>query len=397
MLTTKILFLLLLLVCIAFYILYIWDFALILLAIIASLPVVMLILLFITKALTKTEFLLHDKTAPKNVSFPVQLCITNNSILPIGKAEAYIEYGNAFGDSVNTFELHMPIHPRNTQKMTFQLSSEFCGTVRITCSGVYIYDPLRLFRIKIGKEISAEISVMPEIHEITGNIHFVENVEDNNCLYSQHKPGDDPSEIFDLREYSPGDKLNRIHWKLSSKKDDFIVKDYSFPIDTSASLFLDLKAYDEQKDSIAVFSTMIEAFFSVSSFLIENERAHTIIYYCSKTGNFKRHLITNHEELSDSVREFITSASVSADCESPENYFLAEQNLNVSSFTCITSAIRPQVYRCIDDSIDSGIKNVIIVLKDNETGSNLADDRSGINTIPVVIGNISASIKDIEL
>ena len=50
MLATKILFLILIAVCIAFRILYLWDFAMVLLVIIAALPVVMLVLLLITKA-----------------------------------------------------------------------------------------------------------------------------------------------------------------------------------------------------------------------------------------------------------------------------------------------------------------------------------------------------------
>ncbi|MDE6539858.1 MAG: hypothetical protein K2K66_06680, partial [Ruminococcus sp.] len=57
-----------------------------------ALPVVMFATTFITKKLTTTEFAVQAKTTPKNTSFPVQLCITNNSIFPVGKAEAHIEY-----------------------------------------------------------------------------------------------------------------------------------------------------------------------------------------------------------------------------------------------------------------------------------------------------------------
>ena len=33
--------------------------------------------------------------------------------------------------------------------------------------------------------------------------------------YSTIKGGDDPSEVFAIREYREGDRLQRIHWKLS--------------------------------------------------------------------------------------------------------------------------------------------------------------------------------------
>lgn len=398
MLATKILFLILIAVCIAFRILYLWDFAMVLLVIIAALPVVMLVLLLITKKLTKTEFIIPDKTAAKNVPFQVHLCITNRSILPIGKAEAFIEYSNTMGSSVSCFELHMPVHPRNTQKMAFRISSEFCGKLSIKCSAIHIYDPLKLFRVKIGKNTSAEITVMPDIHEISGNICFTDIIDDDNCLYSQHKPGDDPSEIFDLREYAPGDKLNRIHWKLSSKKNDFIVKDYSLPIDAAAVLFLDMKIYDEKNNSASLFSTLLEAFFSISAFLIGNERVHTIVYFNQTTGNFKKLVISDSESFNAAVNELMLSVSVSTNFASPHYYLDNELTSSVSSFTCVTSAQNPQLYHSIGECVNSEIKNFVVVIGEEKISSNiLTDTLSGINVIPVVAGNVSAYIKDIEL
>ena len=96
MLLTKILFLILIIICIFFYILYIWDFAFVLLVIAVSLPIVMFVTTLITKFFLSAELAFSDNTAAKNENFPVQLCISNRSIFPLGKAEAYIEYYNMF-------------------------------------------------------------------------------------------------------------------------------------------------------------------------------------------------------------------------------------------------------------------------------------------------------------
>ena len=52
MIITKILFLLLIIICIFFYILYIWDFSLILMIIFMALPAVMFVTSLITKKIT---------------------------------------------------------------------------------------------------------------------------------------------------------------------------------------------------------------------------------------------------------------------------------------------------------------------------------------------------------
>ena len=60
--------------------------------------------------------------------------------------------------------------------------------------------------------------------------------------FSTYKKGDDPSEIFDIREYADGDKIQRIHWKLSSKTGDLMVKEGSLPLMKEIHIFIDLCA-----------------------------------------------------------------------------------------------------------------------------------------------------------
>lgn len=397
MLLSKILFIILILICAAFYILYIWDFALVLLAIMTALPFVMLLSLFIAKRMINVEFILQDRVTAKNVSFPIQLSLTNKSIFPIGKAEAYIEYYNVFNNAINSFELHMPVQPRNTQRLTFQLSSEFCGIIKVKCVKIYIYDPLRIFRLKIAKNKITEIAVMPESHDITGIVSFTDRINEDSSLYSQNKPGDDPSEIFDLRDYNPGDKLNRIHWKLSSKKDEFIVKEYSLPIDVPSVIFLDLKCYEDSDYTLSMFDTMVETLLSVSSFLVENERIHTIVYYSAKSRSFENRLISGQDSLSAAMRELLLSIKDNLYCESPDSYFASEPRLSLSSFTYITSSVSDQTHSYIDEELDADIKNILVILKSADLVEDSRESLSSVNTIPVVIGKISASIKDIEL
>lgn len=225
MFLVKILFLLLIIVCSAFYILYIWDFSLVLLVVIISVPVMMFLMLFITKKMTSVSFAVKDKNSAKNEPFDIQLCVKNRSIFPIGKAEALIEYYNIFNNQINAIELHFPIQPRNTQNLTFQLSSKFCGVINIRSAYITIYDPLRIFKFRIGKNISENIVILPEGHDIGAALSSNDRINDESPIYSDSKPGDDPSEVFDLRDYCPGDKLNRIHWKISSKREDFVVKE----------------------------------------------------------------------------------------------------------------------------------------------------------------------------
>lgn len=395
MLIMKIFFLILTVICIIFYVMYLWDFALILLITIIAVQVFMFISSYITKKLIDVEFSVNEDTVMKNEEFPICLRITNRSIFPVGKAEAFIEYCNTFNNEVNTFNLLLPVQARNSQSISFQLNSKYCGIISVRCAYVNIYDPLKLFRFRTGKNIHEEIAVMPECHEISGQICSFDKESEESSVFSEFKSGDDPSEIFDLREYHQGDKLNRIHWKLSSKKDDFIVKDYSLPVDVPCMLFLDLNIKSEY--ALPILDTLIETLISVSQFMLENERLHYVVYYDSSADEFIEKDIGSTEELSAVTYELILSLNGSAGVKPVQNYFAEKNSLSLSSFVFITSNPEPSVIEYMDENIEADIKNAVTVVTSPKAAAGIPPNNSGFNIIPVVIGRITSSIKDIEL
>lgn len=394
MIIMKIFFAILIVICIIFYIMYLWDFALVLLITVIAVPIVMLISVLIARKSIDIEFAVKNDTALKKEDFSVQLGVTNRSIFPIGKAEAYIEYSNLFSNEVNDFSLLMPIQSRNSQNISFRLSSKYCGIVQIKCEYINIYDPLRIFRFKVGKNISTEVIVMPEGYEINGHVCSTDRVNEESNTFSEYKPGDDPSEIFDLRGYNQGDKLNRIHWKLSSKRDEFIVKDYSLPIDIPCMLFLNLQVGLEYR--LPLYDTLIETLVSVSQFMLENERIHTIVYYNAKANAFIEKNISNTDNLAETIHEIILSSGENAVYQSPVDYLSENNDLSMSSFVCIMANPDRKLLEYIGENVDADIKNAVVAVTSPKEAENITGF-SDINVIPVLIGRITSSIKDIEL
>ena len=67
-------------------------------------------------------------------------------------------------------------------------------------------------------------------------------------VYSDEESGDDPSQIFEIRDYRPGDKMQKIHWKLSAKSDSLIVKEYSEPVGFAIVIFVNLFSPGKKED-----------------------------------------------------------------------------------------------------------------------------------------------------
>lgn len=397
MLLTKIIYILLIIICTFFYVLYIWDFSLVLLVTLCAIPVIMFILLFITKRLISAELKIKDTAVAKNEAFDVQLSISNRSFFPIGKAEAVIEYYNVFSNQINDIHLHFPIQSRNSHCLTFQLSSKFCGIIKLKCAYIAIYDPLRIFKFKICRNISNSTIILPEGYDISAFIADIDRESDESELFSESRAGDDPSEVFDLREYYPGDKINRIHWKLSSKKENWIIREFSLPVDSPTLIFLNLYCPEDSEYTLPLYDTLIESFVAVSRFMIENERVHKLVYFNAGDRQFIEYIIDSIDALSNAAYQIMMSIRDDLMCDKPEKYFLETQLDSLTSFTYITADDNEDILMLIDEKIDADIKNAIISVKKDEHSSVKYGNYTTLNVTPVVIGRITSSIRDIEI
>ncbi|MCL2333065.1 MAG: DUF58 domain-containing protein, partial [Actinomycetia bacterium] len=86
-------------------------------------------------------------------------------------------------------------------------------------------------------------------------------------------PGDDPCELYDLRDYQPGDRLSRIHWKLSDKYDRLMVKEYGRVVASDALITFDLNADAPEIDAL------MDTLCSLASFFREQGQACEVAWY----------------------------------------------------------------------------------------------------------------------
>lgn len=55
------------------------------------------------------------------------------------------------------------------------------------------------------------------------------------------RKGDDPSEIYQVREYRREDSLKDIHWKLTAAKEELVAKERAFPLGCAVLIWFDIR------------------------------------------------------------------------------------------------------------------------------------------------------------
>lgn len=104
-----------------------------------------------------------------------------------------------------------------------------CGELRFHCERIQVRDILRLFALKTDAFDDRSVICYPVRMEVraepAGAVTGISREEG----FVLNRKGNDPSEMFDIREYVPGDDIRSIHWKLSSKTEELIMRQASEP------------------------------------------------------------------------------------------------------------------------------------------------------------------------
>lgn len=116
------------------------------------------------------------------------------------------------------------VYPHASIDLPQQLHCHYRGTYNVGLKSVNFTSFFKLFSTTSNKVETHTITVYPKIHNferIKHNKPVDQTIEALLCLDKKDK-----SNFKDIRNYQMGDPLNRIHWKLSAKRDQWITKQY---------------------------------------------------------------------------------------------------------------------------------------------------------------------------
>lgn len=285
MIRYKLIYLLLLIILVLFFILYRGILSMELLAFAVVLPVLLWAMLLILRQSLRVR-LRHSKgPIRRGDSYQWILHVKNVSPFPSPYATAELEYRCSLGGDPQPLRLRVPVLACNTGRVRLSFHAMVSGVMELRVKNLTVYDPLRLFHRTIPLDLCDRILIAPD-----SELNLPEDwepdlqMDDDAVEFSKEKPGDDPSEIFDLHEYRAGDSVSRIHWKLSSKLDQLMVKEYSLPLASAYLLVCDFRHTGQQPDSALRLDAMLSAMQRYSEELTARNVAHQFVLFDPDVG-----------------------------------------------------------------------------------------------------------------
>lgn len=243
-------------------------------------------------------------SAAKFAKIEIPFVVENRSALNQGsRAVIYITVNSGLGTKVVTMKKKIFLVNRR-EEILLDFVPEYSGMSRICIEKVRIYNGFSLLRPTIRVNASASFFVLPEYREYPIEPHIMyEEKEGESEMFSSKKPGNDPSELYDIRYYRPGDKLNRINWKFSAKKNTLMVQDYGFPIACDTAVFIDIAGENDQDKIEQIF----EMLYYLAMKFTMTKKPFYVVWKDFREGNVKRRLVSDGDQIFDLFVDIFSS------------------------------------------------------------------------------------------
>ena len=164
-----------------------------------------------------------------------------------------------------------------------------CGRLVCTVERASAYDLLGLFDLPVQDRPSAALLSLP-LRQSCQLPEALDSPASGGTLL-RPRPGGGPGEDYDLREYRPGDPLRSIHWKLSSKLDQPVVRETLEPKQAEIILTYDHFGPPEELDQ------MFDRLTALSRLLLSAGRIHHIQWAAPVSGQVEDRLISSEGAL----------------------------------------------------------------------------------------------------
>lgn len=201
-----------------------------------------------------------------------RIILYHSSFLPLIRPRVRLGWTNQLtGESG---ESKLTLTARKPAELT--VPAAHCGRLVCRVEGAVCCDLLGLFPLPVRKGPERAVLILPVHLELEGKEELAAGENAGTVL--RPRPGGGPGEDYDLREYRVGDPLRSVHWKLSSKKDELVVRETLEP--QQAAIVVTYDHFGPPEDLDRTFAQL----WALSRWLLQQDRPHHIQWASPLTG-----------------------------------------------------------------------------------------------------------------
>lgn len=173
---------------------------------------------------TESRIVVEKEKVRQGEETEVIFSIANRSLLFALRGIWILTVGNSFYQTFDSQKLLFAIPPRGNKQFRMTVTLTDLGQIVFVCKEFMITDLLGIFEIHTDCLTESSLFVLPRLNDsVQADISdaFLGIAE----LSESTRKGNDHSEVSDIRTYRAGDRPRDIHWKLSARQPELMVKE----------------------------------------------------------------------------------------------------------------------------------------------------------------------------
>lgn len=203
-------------------------------------PILSFIMVLVARASVKVYVECDNTRVEKDSDVEYEIRITNDSFIPLAFLEAHIVVPEEGGVRCTEQRMMVSLAPFGVCTVKHRVRFHYRGRYDIGVLDMRIKDPLGLYSAALDDSVTRTVIVFPRMMDIAG---VKENaVTDVPTDLTRRALTSERSEQANIRSYVGGDALKDVHWKLSSKLDELLVRDYNINDSRHTYIVCDLTA-----------------------------------------------------------------------------------------------------------------------------------------------------------
>lgn len=257
------------------------------------------------------------------------------------RARVFLEAENILTGQKEVVQTELSGLGKGTDSFRFNLFSPYAGQIEIRIKELTIFDCLGLFCSRTKETDRTEIFVFPSMTGYLTDIDEIEHYDMESFKYSSSQKGDDVSEVFGIRAYEPGDSAKHIHWKLSGKADELLVKELSLPVENRMMIIADKNSLGGKPDPEAA-DKITELVASLSRAAVMRRIKHKIGWYDCLNSKFEEYRIESEDDLIQVMPAFLSSPHRKDEMTAAERYLQYGADSDTAVYLYVTDSERAE-------------------------------------------------------
>ena len=272
----------------------------------------------------------------KGEEFQIRVHVTNTGILPIQQLRIRIALAVFPEKEELLLQGKLMLGQKEAGDLCFSIDSSHCEAIKVRPDRMTLTDYMDIFtkKCKVDREAQETLFILPDLSK-EDKVFPVDKIMTVTEEGDSTDRGDSFIDESEIRNYIEGDPIKRIHWKVSARIDELMVREMADETEESVLLYVNLKD-KEGEESVRYnpdkWDSFLQMLAEFSHFLVLKDKSHSVMWIDAGNDCVAHYVVSDEE----SMRKML-SAMLLTDTFTEDNYnrLLKETDLGKAREKCL--------------------------------------------------------------